>query len=81
MRSLIIALALLTVLCLHSVDAHAGPNEDLMAACKAGDLAAASKAIDSGAKVNAFVNQINAKTGQSITATDAALLLVLIKLL
>ena len=42
----------LLVLGLCSVDAHAGPNEDLMAACKAGDLAAATKALDGGANLH-----------------------------
>src|SRR4051812_12736058 len=50
----ILTLLLLPALCLFSVQAFAGPNEDLWAACKTGNLAGATKALDSGAKVNAM---------------------------
>src|SRR4051794_8905074 len=50
----VFALSVLSALCLFSVEAFAGPNEDLWAACKTGNLAAATKALDSGAKVNSM---------------------------
>lgn len=42
------------VLCVFSVQCFAGPNEDLIAACKAGNLEGAKKAIADGANVNAL---------------------------
>lgn len=44
--------------------ASAGPQEDLLAACKTGDLAGATKALDGGANVNA----VDADGGTAIAA-------------
>ncbi len=43
---------LLTAICFCAIKGYAGANEDLIAACKAGDLAKATAAIAAGADVN-----------------------------
>lgn len=45
---------LLTVFCAYSLNSFAGANEDLIAACKAGNLEGVKKAIADGANVNAL---------------------------
>ena len=45
-------LLLLTLICVSATLSFAGPNEDLIAACRVGDVAKAKAAIDAGADVN-----------------------------
>lgn len=56
MKNKMTTLFLAITFCVLSVRSFAGNNEDLIAACRKGDVAAAQKAIDAGANVN-FIDE------------------------